>query len=351
MAEHKTKKVRPLRQKAKVLRGVDPVSGVFVWGVSFMMDQLDHVEERPLLMGSDFKASSKISLQNSHFNNHILPSRFKIKEYCPLVFRDLRDRLHETPDDYLCSIIEGPLVPRVSPGRSSATLYLTEDRRLLIKTLSSDEVGGFHTILPQYHAYVVEHHGETFLPHYLGMYRITVEDKETYFLVMRNILAGSWVPTRIYDLKGSTVDRSASDKELAKDMPILKDNDFKERGELLRLGAQRGPVLDRLRRDVEFLEGLKVMDYSLLVGIHDCVEGDALEADPETDVYFVGQPAVGRPVFYIGIIDTLTKYGARKMAAHTAKGMKHGPGAEISTVNPEQYARRFLETVNAIIVE
>lgn len=31
---------------------------------------------------------------------------------------------------------------------------------------------------------------------------------------------------RKFDLKGSTVDREASDKELEKNLPTLKDNDF-----------------------------------------------------------------------------------------------------------------------------
>ncbi len=33
---------------------------------------------------------------------------------------------------------------------------------------------------------------------------------------------------------------------------------------------------------------------------------------------------VGKQVVSLGLIDALTKYGAKKMAAHMAKGMKHG---------------------------
>jgi hypothetical protein len=29
-------------------------------------------------------------------------------------------------------------------------------------------------------------------------------------------------------------------------------------------------------------------------------------------------------IYYVGIIDVLTRYTAKKMAAHTAKGIKHG---------------------------
>ena len=50
-----------------------------------------------------------------------------------------------------------------------------------------------------------------------------------------------------------------------------------------------------------------------------------------------------REVYYIGLIDILTHYGMKKRTAQAAKTVKHGAGAEISTVKPDQYARRFIE--------
>ena len=55
--------------------------------------------------------------------------------------------------------------------------------------------------------------GRTLLPHYLGLYRLTVNNAETYWIVMRNILSSSVKVHRKFDLKGSTVDRAASHKE------------------------------------------------------------------------------------------------------------------------------------------
>lgn len=225
----------------------------------------------------------------------------------------------------------------------------------MLKTISSEDVDAFHATFPAYHAYIVEHHGQTYLPHYLGLYRVTADDKETYFLVMRNIFASSFVPQRIYDIKGSTVDRTASDKELAKNMPVFKDNDFRERGEALHIGANRATLMETIRRDIAFLETQRLMDYSLLLGIYDPADGQPATGgpspSPEQDVFVVGTPEIGKQVVSLGLIDALTKYGAKKMAAHMAKGMKHGPGAEISTVNPEQYARRLLESLDAILQE
>ena len=61
--------------------------------------------------------------------------------------------------------------------------------------------------------YVVTHEGKTFLPHFLGLYRLTVNGAESYWIVMRNVLSTSVHVHKKFDLKGSTVDRSASDKE------------------------------------------------------------------------------------------------------------------------------------------
>lgn len=51
----------------------------------------------------------------------------------------------------------------------------------------------------------------------------------------------------------------------------------------------------------------------------------------------------------MALIDILTHYGMKKRTAQAAKTVKHGAGAEISTVKPEQYARRFLDFINKVL--
>ena len=55
--------------------------------------------------------------------------------------------------------------------------------------------------------------GKTLLPQYLGMYRLTVNNAETYWMVMRNVFSSTVKIHRKFDLKGSRVDRAASHKE------------------------------------------------------------------------------------------------------------------------------------------
>ncbi|XP_062988626.1 phosphatidylinositol 5-phosphate 4-kinase type-2 beta isoform X4 [Elgaria multicarinata webbii] len=351
-----------------------------------------------MLMPDDFKAYSKIKVDNHLFNKENLPSRFKFKEYCPLVFRNLRERFGIDDQDYQNSVTRSAPVYSDSHGRCGVRFLTTYDRRFVIKAVSSEDVAEMHNILKKYHQFTVECHGNTLLPQFLGIYRLTVDGMETYMVVTRNVFSHRLTVHRKYDLKGSTVAREASDKEKAKDLPTFKDNDFLNEGQKLHVGEEcKKNFLEKLKRDVEFLAQLKIMDYSLLVGIHDVdraeqeemevedraedeeCENDGIggnptgsygtppdspgnllnfprffgpgEFDPSVDVYAMKshENAPKKEVYFMAIIDILTPYDTKKKAAHAAKTVKHGAGAEISTVNPEQYSKRFNEFMSNIL--
>uniref|UniRef100_A0AAY5F3T4 Phosphatidylinositol 5-phosphate 4-kinase type-2 alpha n=1 Tax=Electrophorus electricus TaxID=8005 RepID=A0AAY5F3T4_ELEEL len=337
----KTKKKHFVAQKVKLFRASDPLLSVLMWGVNHSINELSHVQIPIMLMPDDFKAYSKIKVDNHLFNKENMPSHFKVKEYCPLVFRNLRERFNIDDQDF---------------------------------------------------QFIVECHGNTLLPQFLGMYRITVDGDETYMIVTRNVFSHRLSVYKKYDLKGSTVAREASDKEKAKDLPTYKDNDFINDGQKIYIDEENKKIfLDKLRKDVEFLALLKLMDYSLLVGIHDVeraeqeeVESEENEGDDEgeSDGGVVGTPpdspsntldstkplspgdfdptidvyaikshdnSPRKEVYFMAIIDILQHYDAKKKAAHAAKTVKHGAGAEISTVNPEQYSKRFYDFITTIL--
>ncbi len=50
--------------------------------------------------------------------------------------------------------------------------------------------------------------------------------------------------------------------------------------------------------------------------------------------------ADGKHLYFVGIIDTLTGYGARKMIEHTAKSIVYD-SKTISCIPPIQYGDRF----------
>jgi len=296
-----------------------------------------------------------------------------------------------------------------SPGKSGAKFYLSYDRRFIIKTLQTEEVEQMHVLLKHYHPYVVERHGKTLLPQYIGMYRLTVEGQETYLVVTRNIFS-SYLPVHVkYDLKGSTVDRDASEKEKEKELPTLKDNDLIKDGTKIHITEDaKANFMDMLNADVTFLAKMNVMDYSLCLGIHDCERAEKEEKErlengggeseergttedeaeedspaspelqmptppdspgrirpcdndadfdpeeeggalnPKRDIYAIqsSDDAPKKEVYFMALVDVLTNYGVKKRTAQAAKTLKHGAGAEISTIHPEQYAKRFLEFIS-----
>ncbi|KAK6293048.1 hypothetical protein J4Q44_G00365490 [Coregonus suidteri] len=425
----KTKKKHFVAQKVKLFRASDPLLSVLMWGVNHSINELSHVQIPIMLMPDDFKAYSKIKVDNHLFNKENMPSHFKFKEYCPLVFRNLRERFGIDDQDFQNSLTRAAPLNSDSQGRSGARFHTSNDKRYVIKTITSEDVAEMHNILKKYHQFIVECHGNTLLPQFLGMYRLTVDGDETYMIVTRNVFSHRLSVYKKYDLKGSTVAREASDKEKqprppedapprpksnvqqrlqtlriatrfycamkhvrdAKELPTYKDNDFINDGQKIYIDDDNKKMfLEKLRKDVEFLAQLKLMDYSLLVGIHDVEraeqeevesednEGDDEgesdggigtppdspsntldstkplspgEFDPTIDVYAIksNDSAPRKEVYFMAVIDILQHYDAKKKAAHAAKTVKHGAGAEISTVNPEQYSKRFYDFITTIL--
>ena len=73
-----------------------------------------------------------------------------------------------------------------------------------------------------------------------------------------------------YDLKGSTYKRKANKYERKKESPTFKDLDFMEHhqdGIYLESEAYNA-LIKTMSRDCRVLESFKIMDYSLLVGVH-----------------------------------------------------------------------------------
>lgn len=80
-----------------------------------------------------------------------------------------------------------------------------------------------------------------------------------------------------YDLKGSTVGRLYPEEEAEKkrNKVTLKDLNWINRRKRLELGPEKRTFLtEQLKRDAEFLKKVHVMDYSLLVGVHNMARGN-----------------------------------------------------------------------------
>jgi len=72
---------------------------------------------------------------------------------------------------------------------------------------------------------------------------------------------------RMFDLKGSRAGRSATPEERAENK-VMKDNDLIVDGITITLGPNKPQFVETLKNDSEWLASHKIMDYSLLLGIH-----------------------------------------------------------------------------------
>ncbi|XP_015913044.1 phosphatidylinositol 5-phosphate 4-kinase type-2 alpha [Parasteatoda tepidariorum] len=365
----KKKHFKPKHQKAKVFRANEPLLSVFMWGVNHTISGLTHVNVPIMLMPDDFKAFSKVKVDNHCFNKENMPSHFKVKEYCPLVFRNLRERFGINETDYINSLTKSQPIPIDS---DKSKLYESWDKLFVVKSLQSEEIEFMHTLLKHYHPYIVEKHGKTLLPQYLGLYRVTVEGNETYLVVMRNIFSGTTKIHCKYDIKGTSVDREASAKEKTKEMPTLKDGDFINDGCKLYVGPEhKEKLLAMLSADTDFLASrVHLTDYSVCLGIHDCEadEEDSKDSDIEEEeegsedsttvvptppespriitfmedskefklpvdpyAFRSSEDSPRKELYFIGLVEILSHYGTRKRTA------------TINSTQPEHYARHLVD--------
>jgi len=316
----KTKKHNFRKQQVKLSRDSEPLIAVLTWGVSQSVRELENVPIPPIFMSSDFKAHWKIKKENHNFNKQNMPSHFKFKEYCPLVFKKLR-QLFNYNDERFEEIVQGisptetapclsdedPENPNSTPNTSFPTnfdnedenrtginsdcdlypqlplLHYSQDRSLVIKFVSSDNIAEMHSFLPKYYRHIVEQGANTLLPRYVAMYRLSTSSssdgfdkhgKGYYAILMENMFSRHLKIHRQYDLKGSTVGRQANQSE--KQNGTLFDKDFIQANEKISL-EQNGKeqFLSRLHSDVEFLSDCKIISYSLLLGIHDRTRQDS----------------------------------------------------------------------------
>ena len=117
------------------------------------------------------------------------------------------------------------------------------------------------------------------LPQYYGLYSIEVGRRSAHFIIMNYWFATMHEINLRYDLKGSTKGRRASAKERAKGpTAIYKDLDRIERGTIVE-NRMASEIKAAIANDVEFMRRNRLIDYSMMLGVHFKTDGTARDGD------------------------------------------------------------------------
>ncbi|ODA83448.1 hypothetical protein RJ55_01962 [Drechmeria coniospora] len=230
------------------------------------------------LTNADFEAKQKSTFDIT--GNELVPSAkydFKFKDYAPWVFRRLRSLFRLDPADYLMSLTGKYILSELgSPGKSGSFFYFSRDYKYIIKTIHHAEHKFLRKILKEYYNHVRDN-PNTLLSQFYGLHRVKMPyGKKIHFVVMNNLFPPHRDIHTTFDLKGSTVGREYKEEDLAQNpRATLKDLNWLRRQQHLELGMQKKRLfLEQLQRDVALLKRLQIMDYSLLIGIHDLSRGN-----------------------------------------------------------------------------
>ncbi|CAD7678213.1 unnamed protein product [Nyctereutes procyonoides] len=238
--------------------------------IGYTVGNLTSKPDRDVLM-QDFYVVESMFLPSEGDNltpAHHYPD-FRFKTYASLAFRYFRELFGIRPDDYLYSICSEPLIELSNPGASGSLFFVTSDDEFIIKTVQHKEAEFLQKLLPGYYMNLNQN-PRTLLPKFYGLYCMQSGGINIRIVVMNNILPRSMRMHFTYDLKGSTYKQRASRKEREKSNPTFKDLDFlQDMHEGLYFDAETyNALMKTLQRDCRVLESFKIMDHSLLLGIH-----------------------------------------------------------------------------------
>lgn len=232
-------------------------------------------------------------------------------------------------------------------GRTDAFLYYTDEDppQLLFKTISQVERAVLDEILEDYYHYL-QANPDSLLPKIVGCYSIRFEAQLITFMLMKNILCTPRKLHQVFDLKGSSVNRSVNDPN-----KVLKDSNLQTH--ILLLPHHREAFLAQIQRDTEFLRSKHIMDYSLLLGVHKSfVPVPILEnGDNELHNQFlegVQAMQVEGPSFFIfGLVDVLQKWVLKKKLERFIKThlFRKDPSG-LSAQEPGAYRDRFCDAMH-----
>jgi 23S rRNA U2552 (ribose-2'-O)-methylase RlmE/FtsJ len=270
-----------------------------------------------------------------------------------------------------------------SQGKSGSFFFFSHDKKFIIKTMTSSDLSTFKKLFKSYFEGVSTRR-TSLLARIYGIYTIKMEEVEPVHLILmgnskqsidKNIV-------NIFDLKGSFINREVNAKGL-KPTATLKDLNLleicKNTNLLLFRPEDQKVILDNLERDVALLRKKNIMDYSLLLAVennpeyHALIQGGTLIQHKLTLVTSDGTSQIreedveamrrriacmpykflskgGRYIYHVSIIDYLQDFNLDKKLENAIKTVINKPDAQISAIDPQPYANRYLKFMREKVI-
>eukprot|EP00906_Rhabdomonas_costata_P018304 RCo026723 len=292
---------------------------------------------------------------------HLPDSDWEVWDYFPSMCRHLR-QLHGIEDaEYIDSwtLPWEMIQPTTGAGRSGSLFLKSRDGRFLLKSVPENEFSTLQEIFPGYYNHLVQYENSLLTPIFGALVLNSLEGFDSYYVICSlNVVdfgplstLQSFSNISVYDLKGREPKpghfMQVSDHE---QHGVLKDKNLDRS---FYLPADISPIFhQQLELDVQLLNSLNLMDYSLLVGVATRLPGtpnplhatEAWKSSRSVFRCFCGGLPVdseATEVYFLGIIDFLTVYDRRKMLANMLKSIRW-ESSQLSTIPSEDYAARFL---------
>lgn len=199
---------------------------------------------------------------------HQLNHTFKFKDYSPLAFAYLRRMFGVNEYDFLLSVCgNANYIAFQSNAKSGQFFFYSPDGKYMIKTMTNTESKFLRRIMPHYFRHCAKN-PNTLVAKFLGMYRVKLYHlkRNVKFMVMKSVYDTDKDLHQIFDVKGSSLGRDAGPGE-----DVKKDNDIRRvlpDGAFVLEPGLRERLRKQVERDCQWLGSMKIMDYSMLIGVH-----------------------------------------------------------------------------------
>jgi 1-phosphatidylinositol-3-phosphate 5-kinase len=279
----------------------------------------DHIQE---LLGRE---SKPFALEfNEHVDSEFSPT-INVQLFNPIEFCALMSLFGLSVHEVIQVFMNAKLSPQVG-GKSDSKFFLMQDKKFLIKTVSSIEMNlltsGF---LHDYVMYMFEQPG-TYLVKFLAVFTVSVDLPLIKYhyncIAMENVSCG-FDQCETYDLKGVSKDKWI-------EPPVVKlDTNYRTRSvenQVVLPALEKEEFLEQFGRDSSFLVDHRIMDYSLLVIV--CRQNLEIR---------------------MGIIDYCRSYTLDKALESMVKQTPLYPEYTLppTVISPSDYLQRFINAMNS----